>query len=118
MRVAFGLAGTQRQHQGTPIERLDLRFFVDAQDQRAFRWLQVQAHDVANLDDTQESMPLVECQYPGVSVPPGSSESLRNAGGEEATDKTRRGASGTMSLQHLAPVRTHSIERGTRAQRR
>ena len=43
VRVPLGLAWPERQERRRPIECLHLRLFIDAEDQRALRRLQVQA---------------------------------------------------------------------------
>src|SRR5262249_7337276 len=42
-------AGSQRQQRCGAIKRLDLRFFVHAQHQRAFGWVEIKTHDVGHL---------------------------------------------------------------------
>lgn len=49
----LGLAGTHRQHWLAAAERLNLRLFVHAQDQRAVGRVEIKPHDVAQLLDEQ-----------------------------------------------------------------
>src|SRR5215831_7669362 len=51
VRLARGHAGCERQNRLRAIQRLDLTLFVYAQDDRAIRWIQVQAHDVPHFLD-------------------------------------------------------------------
>ena len=45
------LAWLHRQQWLRAIQSLNLRFLIDAEDQRILRWIQVEADDVANLLD-------------------------------------------------------------------
>jgi hypothetical protein len=47
--AALDLSGAHGQQRLRTIERLDLRFLVDAQHQRFGRRVEVQAHDIAHL---------------------------------------------------------------------
>jgi hypothetical protein len=49
MRAPLHLAGPHRQQRLCAIERLDLRFLVDAEDRRMFRRIQIQPHDVPHF---------------------------------------------------------------------
>ena len=49
----LGLAGTHRQNRLSAVERLDLALLVNAQHQGPFRWVKIQADDVADLLDEQ-----------------------------------------------------------------
>ena len=53
VRPPFDLPGPQRQHRRAAIQRLDLRLFIDTQDQGAIRWRQIQADDIAHLVDEE-----------------------------------------------------------------
>jgi hypothetical protein len=46
---ALGKAGTQRQDRCGAIQRLDLGFLVDAQHDRALRWVQIKPDDVTDF---------------------------------------------------------------------
>ena len=49
VRLARGNARAQRQHGLGPVERLDLRFLVDTEDERLVRWVQIHADHVAQF---------------------------------------------------------------------
>ena len=51
--AALGLSGPHRQQRLRPIQRLNLRFLIDAQHQCAVRRIHVQSNDVANLINEQ-----------------------------------------------------------------
>src|SRR4030095_10806691 len=51
MTTAFRLTGPHGKHRLRSIQRLDLRFFVDAQHQGPVGWIQIQPHDVSNFLD-------------------------------------------------------------------
>ena len=51
MSLTLGLAQAHRQNGLGAFERLNLRFLVDAQDDRVVRWVHVQANNVAHLFD-------------------------------------------------------------------
>jgi hypothetical protein len=53
VRAPFRLAGAQRQQGRRPIQRLDLRLFVDTEDHRVLWWVEIQPDDVADLVDQQ-----------------------------------------------------------------
>src|SRR5262249_21120699 len=49
MSAALSLAGAHRQQRLGPIKRLDLRLLVDAQHDRALRWIEIKTDDIAHL---------------------------------------------------------------------
>ena len=51
--AAFGLPGTHRQQRLRALQRLNLRFFVDAQDNGMLRRIQMQPDDVTHLVDEE-----------------------------------------------------------------
>src|SRR6266852_3102386 len=51
MRAPLDLAGPHRQERLRAVERLDLRFFVDAEYGRMLRRIQVQPDDIPHLVD-------------------------------------------------------------------
>ena len=53
MATPLGCSGDHGQHRRGPLQRLDLRFFIDREDRRVRRRRQVQAHHVADLVDEQ-----------------------------------------------------------------
>ncbi len=53
MRPAFHLPGLQRQQRLRALERLDLRFLIDAKHGRVGRRIEIQADDIADLLDPQ-----------------------------------------------------------------
>ena len=53
IRSTLGLSGTHGQDRLAPIEGLDLRFLIDAQNQRFVGRVEVQTHNVAHLVDEQ-----------------------------------------------------------------
>ena|SRR5215471_7651221 len=48
---AFDLTGPHRKNRLGTVQRLDLRFFINAEDQRFIRRIQIQSDDVANFLD-------------------------------------------------------------------
>ena len=75
VRAAFDLAGLHRQQRLRAIERLNLRFLIDAEHRRMGRRIQIQAHDVADLLDQQrvvrqfERLAAMRLQAEGVPNP-------------------------------------------------
>ena len=55
MDVPFDLPGSHREQRLGAIQRLDLRFLVDAEHQRVVRRVEIEADDVAHLVDKQGS---------------------------------------------------------------
>jgi len=53
MGTPLGLPRPHRQQRLGTIQRLDLRFLIDAEDQRTIRRVEVKADDVADLLDEQ-----------------------------------------------------------------
>ncbi len=51
VRLPLGHARAHGKDRLRTVQRLDLRFLIDAQDQRIFRRRHVQSHDVASLLD-------------------------------------------------------------------
>jgi hypothetical protein len=61
---ALGDAGTHRQDRGGAIQRLDLRLFIDAQDDGPLGRVQIKADDVADFRHEQ----LVPGELPGLQA--------------------------------------------------
>src|SRR6266478_825489 len=53
MGVPLGLPGSHREQRLGAIERLDLRFLIDAEHQRVVRRVEIEADDVAHLVNKQ-----------------------------------------------------------------
>ena len=53
MRAPLDLAGPHRHERLRPVQRLDLRFFVDAEHGRMLRRIQIQPDDIPHLVDEQ-----------------------------------------------------------------
>src|SRR5262245_42805971 len=53
VRPTLGFSGPEGQQRRGAIQRLDLRFLIDAQDHRVIGRIQIQAHDVAHLRNQQ-----------------------------------------------------------------
>jgi hypothetical protein len=51
--MAHGTPLTERQRELRAFERLNLRFLVDAEDDRVVRRIQVEADDIADLSDVR-----------------------------------------------------------------
>ena len=66
--AAFGLARAHRQQRLGPIQRLNLRLFIDAQNQRAIRWIQIEPDDVAHFVDEQRILGELESLAAGLSI--------------------------------------------------
>ena len=53
MGVPFGLPWSHREQRLGAIQRLDLRFLIDAEHQRVVRRVEIEADDVAHLVNKQ-----------------------------------------------------------------
>jgi hypothetical protein len=51
MRASLHLPGTHRQQRLGAVQRLDLAFLIDADDQRLVRRIQIKPHDIAYFLD-------------------------------------------------------------------
>jgi len=51
MRAPLGDPGLERENRGASIQRLNLTLFIDAEHERAIRWIEIQPDDVADLLD-------------------------------------------------------------------
>ncbi len=98
MRAPFRLARAQRQHQRGAVQRLNLTFFIDRQEQRAIRRVQIQPNDVTHFVDKQRILRQLE----GVHAMRLQGKGLRDARDPGLTHVALRGQAPRRPVRRIA----------------